>query len=56
MTLFGMVPTMLMNALTGPIPGQRANLINEIRRVSNLHNEVLEGVSDFRHGIPLRIR
>jgi len=56
MTFFGMIPTLLFNALTGAAPGRRASLIDEIRRVSNLHDQVLEGVSDFRQGIPLRIR
>lgn len=56
MTFFGMIPTMLFNALTGAPPGRRASLLDEIRRVSSMHDEVLEGVSDFRHGIPLRIR
>jgi hypothetical protein len=56
MTFFGMIPTMLFNALTGTPRGRRANLLDEIRRVSNMHDQVLEGVSDFRQGIPLRIR
>jgi hypothetical protein len=55
-TFFGMLPTMLFNALTGAPPEKRASLLDEIRRVSNMHDQVLEGVSDFRHGIPLRIR
>jgi hypothetical protein len=56
MTLFGLIPTMVFNTLTGAAPGRRASLLDEIRRVSNMHDQVLEGVSDFRHGIPLRIR
>ena len=56
MTFFGMVPTMLFNAITGTRPGQHASLIDDIRRVANMHDQVLEGVSDFRRGIPLRIR
>ena len=56
MTWLGMLPTMAVNALSGAPPGKRAGMLDEIRRVSNMHNEVLEGVSDFRHGIPLRIR
>jgi hypothetical protein len=56
MTLFGLIPTVLMTALTGGRPGGRGNLLHEIRRVSSLHGEVLEGLGDLRHGIPLRIR
>jgi hypothetical protein len=56
MTFFGMIPSMVLNALTGSPPGKRASLLDEIRRVSNMHDQVLEGVSDFRHGIPLRVR
>ena len=56
MTFFGMIPTMLFNAITGTRPGQHASLIDDIRRVANMHDQVLEGVSDFRRGIPLRIR
>ena len=56
MSFFGLVPSMLINALTGAPPGKRASMMDEIRRVSNMHDQVLEGVSDFQHGIPLRIR
>ena len=53
-TFFGAVPTMLLNALTGATPG--GSLLKEIRRVSTTHDQVLEAVSGFQHGIPLRIR
>jgi hypothetical protein len=56
MAFFGIIPTILLNTLTGTPPSRRANLLDDIRRVSNMHEQVLEGVSDFRHGIPLRIR
>jgi hypothetical protein len=56
MTFFGMIPTMLLNAITGTAPGRHASLIDDIRRVANMHDQVLEGVSGFQRGIPLRIR
>ena len=56
MTFFGFIPMMLFNALTGTRPGQHASLIGDIRRVAKMHDDVLEGVSDFRKGIPLRVR
>jgi hypothetical protein len=56
MTFFGFIPTMLFQALTGRAPVQHASLIEDIRRVAKMHDQVLEGVSDFRRGIPLRVR
>ena len=53
MTFFGMLPTLLVTALTGPPP--HGNLIEEIRRVSRMHDRVLEASGGFR-GIPLQIR
>ena len=55
MTFFGMIPTMLFQAITGRTPGQQS-LIEDIRRVAKMHDQVLEGVSGFQRGIPLRIR
>ena len=56
MTFFGMIPTMLFHAITGRTPGQHVSLIEDIRRVAKMHDQVLEGVSGFQRGIPLRIR
>ena len=56
MTFFGFIPTMLFHAVTGKVPGQHESLIEDIRRVAKMHGQVLEGVSDFRRGIPLRVR
>jgi hypothetical protein len=50
----GVLATRLVTALTGASPG--GSLLEEIRRVSNQHDQVLEAVSDFQQGIPLRIR
>ena len=55
-TFFGMIPTMLFQAITGGTPGQHVSLIEDIRRVAKMHDQVLEGVSGFQRGIPLRIR
>jgi hypothetical protein len=55
-TFFGMIPTMLFQAVTGGTPGQHMSLIEDIRRVAKMHDQVLEGVSGFQRGIPLRIR
>ena len=56
MTFFGMVPTLLFNALTGTSSGQHVSLLEDIQRMAKTHNQVLEGVGGFQHGIPLRIR
>ena len=47
---------MLFHAITGKAPGQHVSLIEDIRHVAKMHDQVLEGVSDFRRGIPLRVR
>jgi hypothetical protein len=56
MTFFGMIPTMLFQAITGRPPAAHGSLIADIRRVAQMHDQVLEGVSGFQRGIPLRIR
>ena len=55
MTFFGMIPTMLFQAITGRTVGP-PSLIENIRHVAQMHDQVLEGVSGFQRGIPLRIR
>jgi hypothetical protein len=54
-TFFGMIPTMLFQAITGRTLGP-PGLIEDIRKVAKMHDQVLEGVSGFQRGIPLRIR
>lgn len=56
MAFFGLIPSMVMNALTGTAPGPHASLIDDIKRVAQVHNSVLEGIGGFSQGIPLRIR
>jgi len=54
--LLTLLPTVVMNALSGAPQFGRGNLFEDIRNVSNLHGEVLEGLGEFRHGIPVRFR
>jgi len=56
MAFFGLIPTLVMNALTGTGATAHASLIDDIKRVAQVHNEVLEGSGGFAQGIPLRIR
>ncbi len=56
MAFFGLIPTLVMNAVTGTGPGPHASLIDDIKRVAQVHNQVLEGIGGFAQGIPLRIR
>ena len=56
MTLFGIIPTMAFRAITGRVLGKHVRLIEDIQHVAQTHNQVLEGVSGFQRGIPLRIR
>ena len=56
MTFFGMIPSMLFQAIMGRAPGQHGSLIEDIRRVAQMHDQVLEGVGGFQRGIPLRVR
>jgi hypothetical protein len=56
MTFFGVLPTMALQAMTGAASGRHESLIDEVRQIAATHNQVLEGVSDFRRGIRLRIR
>ncbi len=49
-----LLPSAVMNALRGrDEPG--GGMIEEIRNVSHLHDEVLEGLGDLRQGIPLKV-
>ncbi len=56
MTFFAIIPAMLFRAISGESLGQHASLIEDIRRIAEMHGQVLEGVSDFRRGIRLRVR
>jgi len=56
MTFFGFLPTMALHAMTGAAPVRHDSFLDDIREIAATHNQVLEGVSDFRRGIRLRIR
>lgn len=51
-----LLPAVVKYATTGRGEGGQGNLIDEIRKVSELHGEVLEGLGGLRSGIPLKIR
>ncbi|HXW22161.1 MAG TPA: hypothetical protein VEK14_04570, partial [Rhodomicrobium sp.] len=55
-TFFGFLPTLAFRAMTGEAFRGHANFLEDVRRVADTHDQVLEGVSDFRRGIRLRIR
>ncbi len=56
MALFTMLPSVILNALTGGHQdASRGRLLEEIRNVSKLHGEVLEGLGEIRSGIPVKI-
>ncbi|MGO9200537.1 MAG: hypothetical protein ACLQM8_08355 [Limisphaerales bacterium] len=56
MAFFGLIPAMVMHALTGTGPAPHPSLIDGIKHVAQVHNQVLEGIGGFAQGIPLRIR
>lgn len=53
MNLLGLVPKAVMGAFGG---GDRRSFIDQVRDVSRLHGEMLEGLGEYRYGIPLRVR
>ena len=53
--LLGIIPTLLQYLLTGGTP-DRKDLMGEIRVLSKVHGEVLEGLGEMRQGIPIRLR
>jgi hypothetical protein len=53
--LFRLLPAIVKYAAKGE-GANHGNLIDEIRNVSNIHNEVLEGLGGISSGIPLKIR
>ena len=53
--LFTLLPAMVKYVSTGGGGAARGNLMDEIRKVSQLHGKVLEGLGELRRGIPLRM-
>jgi hypothetical protein len=56
MNVFSLIPAILKYAVTGDASAVQGNLIDGMHRVSKDHDEVLEGLGDFRGGIPLSIQ
>ncbi|MBD3307929.1 hypothetical protein GF339_15970 [candidate division KSB3 bacterium] len=51
-----LLPSVVKYATTGRADEGPGSFIDEIRKVSQLHGEVLEGLGGLRSGIPLKIR
>ena len=51
-----LLPAVIKYATTGKSETVRGSLVDEIRKVSEIHGEVLEGLGGFRSGIPLKIQ
>lgn len=52
--ILGLLPATVMKAVIGG--AEPRNMLEEIRNVSQMHGEVLEGIGGSRHGIPVWIR
>lgn len=53
---FNFLPMVIINAAMRNRGNFEGTLINEIRKVSQQHGEVLEGFGKFKNGIPIRIQ
>lgn len=49
------IPALVQYALIGGSGSAGTNLLGDIRDVANVHDEVLEGLGELTHGIPIRI-
>ncbi len=56
MIIFSVFPSILKYAFTGDSVMTGRNLLRQIRQVSELHGEVLDGIESFRDGIPLKFK
>jgi hypothetical protein len=56
MAVFSVLPAMLWYAFTGRVEAGRGNLMEEMRKVSKVHGEVLEGLGQWKGGIPLKFQ
>jgi len=56
MAMFSLIPAVLKYAITGDASAMQGNLLESIRGVSQSHGEVLDGLTEIKKGIPVRIR
>jgi hypothetical protein len=56
MAMFSLIPAVLKYAVTGDASAMQGNLLENIRGVSQSHGEVLDGLSEIKKGIPIRIK
>jgi hypothetical protein len=52
--IVGSVQALLKFAITGGAAHGERNLVDELRDVSRIHGEVVEGLGQARHGMPLK--
>lgn len=50
------LPKVLLTVLGGGGTGHRGSLLGDIERMSLMHGEVIDGLGEWRQGIPVRIR
>lgn len=56
MAIFNLIPAVLKYAVTGDASAMQGNLLENIRGVSKSHGEVLDGLSEIKKGIPVRMK
>lgn len=56
MALFRAAPHLAFHATIDNTLGRRDSLLDDIRQIAAMHDQVLEGVTDFQRGIRLHVR
>jgi hypothetical protein len=54
--IIGSIGALLKFAITGGAAHGQRNLVDELRDVSRIHGEVVEGLGQARHGMPIRFQ
>jgi hypothetical protein len=54
--LVTMLPRVLHTLTGGREASRRGSLLSDIERMSQMHGQVIDGLGEWRHGIPVRIR
>ncbi len=54
--LFNFLPMLIMNTAVGGKENIEGTLLDQIRKVSTDHDDILEGFGKFKNGIPIRIQ